>query len=217
LVIAVMTFSKDIVINLVKAANLGIFENKWIYAMIPPQLPENPNRCSHNSIKRSGNRHGRYAQCLQCLRRFRWNQEAGQWEFNPLQESSRSSPLPAPSSSNTRPTVAVPKAKTMTAGKGRSKGPMSRTATPLTSAPAHPLISPELYDLNQDVDFNMDTYPEENMSMAQAIYDSSPIYLPENRDELEEIIRQGQEAARRLELQEEEVYDESYDWETPEG
>lgn len=57
--------------------------------------------------------------------------------------------------------------------------------------------------------------------MAQVIYENDPIYRPENRAELEEIIRQGQEASRLLQqrfnnmLDEQDDPEEIYDWETP--
>ena len=208
MVSAIISLSKDIIWNLMKATNLGIFQKRSVYAMIPPHLSEHPNRCKHENIKRSGNQHGKYAQCLQCLRKFRWNQEAGQWEFNPLPESSRSSPLPAPSCNNTRPMVAVPKTKSKPAGKGKSKGPMRTTATHLTPTGDLPVF----YDMEGDLDMDLG-YPEEHMTTAQAMYD----HLPENQAELEEIIRRGQEASLRLQqsLEEEDATNEAFDWETP--
>ena len=51
---------------------------------------------SHNHIKRSGNRHGSYAQCLDCKIKWRWNKELDGWEH--FTAASSSSPLPLPSS-----------------------------------------------------------------------------------------------------------------------
>ena len=64
------------------------------YALTDPN-----NQCTRRYFRRSGNRHGKYAQCQECLRKWRWNSTHGGWEaFTP---ASRSSPLmPLPSSTN---------------------------------------------------------------------------------------------------------------------
>ena len=122
-----------------------------------------------------------------------------------------------PSSANSRPTVAVPKSKAK--GHGKSKSTSSTTRTVRPSTPTEDL--PEYYDLEGDQSMELGTHPEESMSLAQAIYDNDPIYRPENRAELEEIIRQGREATLRLGVStlEEEGFEEedfnTYDWETP--
>ena len=58
--------------------------------------PTYSGECSHNHIKRTGNRHGSYAQCLDCKIKWRWNKELDGWEH--FTAASSSSPLPLPSS-----------------------------------------------------------------------------------------------------------------------
>ena len=86
--------------------------------------------------------------------------------------------------------------------------------------PSDFMEDPRIYDMDQDCHMDYQ-YPEEVMSMAQAIFENDPIYLPENQHELEEIIRRGQEASRRLQQgmaeEQEDTADQLYDWETPES
>eukprot|EP00438_Fugacium_kawagutii_P008889 Skav234756 [mRNA] locus=scaffold2327:10167:13368:+ [translate_table: standard] len=110
-------------------------------------------------------------------------------------EPSQSSRLPLPSSSNSRPSIAVPKSKSKTAlGKAKSKSSSNTTARPSAWMPdeeeVHHYNQPEFFDMGE---------AEENMTLFQAHQTFDPIYLPENHEQLQEIIRQGQEASRLLE------------------
>lgn len=89
---------------------------------------------------------------------------------------------------------------------------------PLVSTESQDHSLPEHFNLEEE--HNMEMHPEESMSLAQAIYENDPIYRPENRAMLEEIVRQGREAARHLdetaEQEEDQDLDELYDWGTSE-
>ena len=54
-----------------------------------------PTDCTHEHIKRSGNKHGSYAQCLQCLIKWKWNQASQGWEQFSVASSSSRLPLPS--------------------------------------------------------------------------------------------------------------------------
>ena len=64
-----------------------------VLATTPPAGPA----CDHRHIKRSGNRHGSYAQCMECKKKWKWNPDRQGWEY--FVTASGSSPLPLPSSS----------------------------------------------------------------------------------------------------------------------
>ena len=112
--------------------------------------------CTHQHIKRSGNRHGSYAACMQCGRKWKWNQGMNGWEH--FVAASRSSRLPPPSSqtvldsswaapTSTRPPLALTappasRATTSTAGSRSKAKPAAKVKTaakPTTRPrPEHP-------------------------------------------------------------------------------
>lgn len=213
-------FGRTYVVMMVRAVLLGFMPRSWLHDSLPPHLPEHPNKCSHQDIKRYGNRHGRFAQCLKCSRKFKWNEVEERWEFNPLKESSQSSQLPVPSSDNTQPVVAVPTSKAKGRGKTRSKS----STTSIASSFVSPDQEQVELDLQQQQDIFMGVRPEEHQSMAETMYDFNPIFLPENRDELNRILARANEAAMRLNQSTPEAFqmdngsfEEEYDWETSGG
>jgi hypothetical protein len=58
-------------------------------------------RCDHSNIKRYGNMHGRFAQCLECLVRFKWVNEEWVRHSQRSAGSSSSSALPLPTAADT--------------------------------------------------------------------------------------------------------------------
>ena len=81
-----------------------------------------PKDCNHNKCKRYGNAHGRYADCLECGTKWIWSKDKQLWvdrfEAEAMKSppdgsksrSSRSQPLPPPSSMTIAPVEAMPKA-----------------------------------------------------------------------------------------------------------
>lgn len=59
-----------------------------------PKASTTPTQCQHRHIKRSGNRHGSYAQCLECLTKWKWNPTRQGWEHFVAASSSSQLPLP---------------------------------------------------------------------------------------------------------------------------
>ena len=59
-----------------------------------------PKDCDHAKVKRRGNAHGRFATCLTCHMKWRWNATVEKWETKVSSPSSSTplQPLPAPSS-----------------------------------------------------------------------------------------------------------------------
>ena len=54
--------------------------------------------CEHPKFNRYGNRHGRYSQCLQCEKKWQWNEDLQKW-VEPAPSRKQQQPLPLPSSS----------------------------------------------------------------------------------------------------------------------
>ena len=97
-------FVKATFSNMMVMVRLRIMPRKWLIDAVPPypEAPEykDPEDCDHTRVRRYGNAHGRYARCLGCNRRYKWNPDLQKWLVD-FKNSSASSPLPAPSSANT--------------------------------------------------------------------------------------------------------------------
>jgi len=87
--------------------------------------------CHHEKIQRSGNKHGRYAKCLDCLMTWQWDEEKQKWASK-VSQKQQSLPLPSSSTAevflekNHRPGWAM---KAL-------KGPMFPLGESLTSSPS---------------------------------------------------------------------------------
>ena len=103
----VMTFAvaeKMLIRNLVQAVKLGLRSRAWLSHQDPLYMQEQTallekytGPCTHDQLKRYGNRHGRYSSCMNCGKKWAWNESRQQWDdYRPRKELS---PLPLPSSS----------------------------------------------------------------------------------------------------------------------
>ena len=96
-------------------------------------IMNNPMTCNHARCRRYRNIHGRFAECLECKTKWKWNEDNKMWvEHGRPGRSLRSQPLPLPSSSNTISSTPYPKSQ-MSSALAKAK-PKSRPRRP---PPAH--------------------------------------------------------------------------------
>ena len=154
---------------------------------IPPAVPPtaNPRTCQHPTTRRYGNAHGRFAECLTCGTKWKWNQES--WVPHGRKERfAHLQPLPPPSSA----TISQPASSAM-----RSMRPKA-LPKPSTRPPAgYPMIGPstswttfspgEMWTSFNPGDMRTDHLtPSEMEEVVQIISQESPIVEMLHRDDL---------------------------------
>ena len=127
---------------MVKACRLRIRNRSWLHYQDPLHMEEKEmlftratGPCPHDQLQRSGNKHGRYSKCLQCGKKWTWDDDAKLWTEPKV--SSRQQQLPLPSSSTA--TVFQDKAYTPAASMGLKTWDLTPHAIkdqPLSSAAA---------------------------------------------------------------------------------
>ena len=105
MVLAMYGFVSNLITYMTKAARLHLVPRDFLWRAFPPydavQAPVPlPKDCDHAKVKRHGNAHGRFATCLTCHMKWRWNATVEKWETKVSSPSSSTplQPLPAPSS-----------------------------------------------------------------------------------------------------------------------
>ena len=71
----IYNFQKNLFYQMVIAVRLGMMPRSWLQEAVPPHvtLKNHPDRCDHQSIRRHGNAHGRFALCQECGMKWKWD------------------------------------------------------------------------------------------------------------------------------------------------
>lgn len=199
-------YLKHLTILMVRACNLGMLPRQCLQDYVLPELKvigsRNQMTCQHPEYKRYGNATGRYAQCVACGRKWKWDVEMDNWlDFRGSQSSStRSPPLPLPSSTSN-----LPKFKAKSKPRPRAEAPPDREQAMMSILNA--LAMEEASDTH------------EYEVMRQDIINNLDWYLNEYGHELTQAMRRGDIASQILRQQqvirEEQIEpDEIFEWES---
>ncbi|CAL1128378.1 unnamed protein product [Cladocopium goreaui] len=152
--------------------NLSLMPRDVLQAL-PPQVSirASPDTCDHFQCKRYGNPRGRFAQCLQCLTKWKWNEALEKWQpHGPSAHSSRLRPLPPPSSATIATSVPSSTAATRAA---TSEAKAKATPGPTSNTSAAPQTQWTSFD---DMELHMDHLTEEEqVEVMQIMIQESPI------------------------------------------
>ena len=93
---------------MIQAVRLRIRSKMWLQAQDPMDLNEKEmlfkkatSACQHETIQRSGNKHGRYSKCLVCGKRWVWEESSQTWTEPKASKAPRQLPLPSSSTATT--------------------------------------------------------------------------------------------------------------------
>lgn len=208
---ALLGFVKNLIIQMLKATKLGIFPRDWLSEAIPPHIEAKVQvkDCPHTSVKRYGNLHGRFAQCVTCGLRMKWDPQAELWVHKPLQASSRSLPL-----SLTNTVVSAPKSrakpKPSTRASAASASSMTTSSQPkrYNIADSQPTTEGYAWTEPQDI------YGE---PMSSYEHHSFLMMLAQEPDIAARLAALRQEQAMQQNFQADEDEDSQHDWEALEG
>ncbi|CAL1170840.1 unnamed protein product, partial [Cladocopium goreaui] len=120
--------------TILQLVNLGIMPRSALQ-VFPPEIHVRPSTttCEHLQCRRYGNPHGRYAQCLTCETKWKWNPTEELWvQHGQRASSSRSQPLPPPCSATIATSLGAPKSKSRATAKIR---PQPERRSPPTIRP----------------------------------------------------------------------------------
>ena len=120
--------------TILQLVNLGIMPRSALQ-VFPPETHVRPSTttCVHLQCRRYGNPHGRYAQCLTCETKWKWNPTEELWvQHGQRASSSRSQPLPPPCSATIATSLGAPKSKSRATAKIR---PQPERRSPPTIRP----------------------------------------------------------------------------------
>ena len=120
-VVTIFSAEKILAQVMVKACRLRLRNRSWLHYQDPLHMEDKEmlftratGPCPHEQLQRSGNKYGRYSKCLQCGKKWTWDEDAKVWTEPKVY--SKQPPLPLPSSSTA--TVFQDKAYTPAASMG---------------------------------------------------------------------------------------------------
>eukprot|EP00435_Cladocopium_sp_Y103_P025940 s697_g6.t1 len=209
---ALLAFKKNVFIMMMSAVRLGMLSRNQMIRAVPPEMECEIDQatCEHPRFRRYGNHAGRFAQCLRCERKWKWHQANETWYDFPgsASSSTRSLPLPCPSS-----TTAAPKYR-----------PKCKAAPKASQARASPTLTPQQENLLRSVlemsyqDVAPGMTAEEQQLMRRDIQENMGYYVREHLADLQRLTQSSETASQLLSQIPTEAEDEEdiYDWATVE-
>lgn len=162
--------------------------------------------CKHSMAKRYGNRHGRFAKCLQCGARFKWNQTADTWDY---MGSLPSSPLPLPCSENIRAPLQAQPSQAATSSnnssrlgayaKTKAKAQASTTtSSTFTGEQRRQLMANMLRRAREELIAENATERDIQMIEQDMTENFEDYYLQEHQQDIDRVLQLGQNAHQML-------------------